>query len=236
MALPKKALIAITSHHAPFYADGSKTGLFYGEAAHPYYTFTKAGFEVDFVSELGTFGLDDHSVSTDFLSAEDIKEYEDKSSTISKAFANIKKAKDVKADDYSIFFASAGHATLFDYPTATTLQSLASKIYQNGGVVSAVCHGPAIFANLKDLDTGKYLVEGKKITAFTDVGEDLMGVSQIIKDNKLDTCEEIAKKVGATYVAPATPFESFTVTDGRVVTGPNPASAHATAEAALKAL
>lgn len=36
-------------------------------------------------------------------------------------------------------------------------------------------------------------------------------------------------------VSPPGPWDAFTITDGRVVTGANPASAHVTAEAAVTA-
>jgi len=61
--VPKKVLLAITSYNGVFYDDGKKTGLFYGEALHPYEEFKKAGFEVDLATETGTFGIDEHSVS-----------------------------------------------------------------------------------------------------------------------------------------------------------------------------
>ncbi|ODQ77773.1 hypothetical protein BABINDRAFT_163171 [Babjeviella inositovora NRRL Y-12698] len=233
--LPKKALISITSYCEPFYEDGSKTGLFYGEASHPWHVLTKAGFEVDFASESGSYGLDDHSTSEDFLSKEDIAELNDPNSECSKAFKKIKKASDINADEYGIFFASAGHATLFDYPTASTLQSIASEIYNNGGIVSTVCHGGSIFANLMDKKTGEHLVKGKKVTGFTDIGEDQMGITSILEKYKLKTVQTIAEEVGATYVHPPTPFGDWNLTDGRVVTGVNPASAHSTAVAVVEA-
>ena len=77
--VPKKVLIAISSYNEVFYDDGAKTGLFYGEALHPYHEFVKAGFEVDLASETGSYGVDDHSIDPMFLSEDDIKEYHDKS-------------------------------------------------------------------------------------------------------------------------------------------------------------
>ncbi|SCU82033.1 LAMI_0B08680g1_1 [Lachancea mirantina] len=231
--MAKKALIALTSYNEVFYRDGAKTGVFVVEAMHPYDAFTGKGIEVDFVSETGTFGYDEHSLNS--LNGEDLKAFEDKSSSFSKGIHAVKKPGEVKAEDYSIFFASAGHATLFDYPTAKGLQDLASKIYQNGGVVAAVCHGPAIFENLKDLDTGRYLVEGKAITGFTDIGEVILKVDDIMREKNLKSVEDIAKLRGAKYLAPIGPWDDYSITDGRVVTGVNPASAHSTAVRAMEA-
>jgi putative intracellular protease/amidase len=60
--LPRKAIIAITSHSASFYPDGRKNGAFYTEVAHPYQALTKAGFEVELASETGTFAIDAYSL------------------------------------------------------------------------------------------------------------------------------------------------------------------------------
>ncbi|SCU77206.1 LAFA_0G24674g1_1 [Lachancea sp. 'fantastica'] len=236
MALPKKALIAVTSYNGVFYADGSKTGVFVVEALHPFQTYKSKGFEVEFVSETGTFGWDEHSLAPDFLNGDDKKAFDDKNSDFNKHLQNIKKASEVNGDDYSIFFASAGHGTLFDYPTASGLQHLAAKIYQNGGVVAAVCHGPAIFENLIDLDTEKNIIDGKAITGFTDIGEVQLSVDNLIKEKKLNTIEDTARLSGAKYLAPIGPWDDFSITDGRVVTGVNPASAHSTAIRSINAL
>ena len=39
---------------------------------------------------------------------------------------------------YGLFFASAGNASLIDYPDAKGLQSIASKMYSDGSIISAV--------------------------------------------------------------------------------------------------
>jgi D-lactate dehydratase len=53
------------------------TGAFISEALHPFQVFKAAGFEVDFVSEKGTYTADWLSLQDDFLPAEDRKVYED---------------------------------------------------------------------------------------------------------------------------------------------------------------
>lgn len=63
---------------------------------------------------------------------------------------------------YGVFFAAGGHAALLDFPTAVKLQKIASTIYKDGGIVSAVCHGPAIIAGLDP-----EVIKGKKVTGFT---------------------------------------------------------------------
>ncbi|KAK6407367.1 plasma membrane heat shock protein [Oleoguttula sp. CCFEE 5521] len=82
---------------------------------------------------------------------------------------------------FGIFFASAGHAALIDYPTATSLQRLASEVYTSGGVVSAVCHGAALMPGAIDPATGKSIITGETLTGFTIEGEEVMGFDETLR-------------------------------------------------------
>lgn len=223
-----KVLLAISSYHGKFYPEGSKTGVYFSEVLEPYTEFTKAGYEVTIASETGTYGWDGHSIIFESLSFHLGNIYTvflNKSSAFSKAMRNVKKASDVEDEKFDIFFASAGHATLFDYPNAKSLQKIAADTYDNGGVVTAVCHGGAIFENLIDPATGEPLIKGKRVTGFTDSAEKKLHLTNSIKKHNLLTMEGVAKKEGATYVPPKGDWDSFTVIDGRLVTGANPQSA-----------
>lgn len=236
MLTHKKILLAVSSYNEVFYQDGAKTGLFLVEALHPFEVFKDNGYEVDFVSETGSFGFDEHSLAPHFLDGKDLEVYKDSKSDFNQHLKNMKKASEVNADDYGVFFASAGHATLFDYPNAKGLQSLAQAIWVNGGVVAAVCHGGAIFDGLIDPATGRPLIEGKSITGFTDIGEIILKVDGLMKENNLLSIEDLAKKYGAKYLAPIGPWDDYTVADGKLITGVNPASASSTAKRSLIAL
>ncbi|KAF2715836.1 class I glutamine amidotransferase-like protein [Polychaeton citri CBS 116435] len=235
MSPPRKALIAVTSAHAPLYPEGKETGLFITEALHPFNVFHKAGFEVGLVTETGSYQADWLSQTKEWLPEEDAKVWNDPNSDFRKKLDAHLKPADIRAEDYGLFFASAGHASLIDYPDAKGLQSIASKMYTNGGIISAVCHGGAIFPGIIDPKTGKSIIAGKKVTGFTTQGEEEEGVLDTIKSWNRPTIEAAAASSGAHYVSPPGPWDSFTQTDGTIVTGANPASAHATAEAAVKA-
>ncbi|EDK43863.1 glutathione-independent methylglyoxalase [Lodderomyces elongisporus] len=223
-----KALIAITSYNEPFYDDGAKTGLFVSEALEPFLEFAQKGYDITFASETGTFGYDEHSLSKDFLQGKAREVYEDKDSAYNKTIAQIKKASDLVDTKFDVFFAAGGHGAIFDFPKATDLHKIAAKTWENGNVVSAVCHGPAIFENL-NLSNGEPLIKGRKITGFTDIGEEQLGVQDIIKKDNLLTVPQVAKKEGAEYVEPKGPWDNFTVSDGKLITGVNPQSAVETA-------
>lgn len=232
----KKVALIVTSYHAPFYPDGKPTGAFLCELQHPYHVFRENGFEVDFISENGKYGWDHHSVNPPFLVGKDKEEFDDLSSDFNETLRNIKTPREVNADDYDIFYASAGHGTLFDFPTAEGIRLLATSIYVRGGIVSAVCHGPVIFSGLKNPTTGKPLIEGKAITGFTELGEKLLKVQDIMDEKGLYTIEQVAREEGAIYLPPMLPWEDYSVTSGRIVTGLNPASAASTAKRCVIAL
>lgn len=254
MAPARRALISVTSAHASLFDGKETTGLFIIEALHPYNVLTAAGFEVDFASETGTYTPDWLSQQPDFLKGDDLATWNDLNSDFRKKLDNMPKAADVDGSKYGVFFASAGHASLRDYPTASNLQNIAAQVWANGGVVSSVCHGPAIFANLIDPATNEPLIKGKTITGFTTEAENTMGIMGELRSWKTEMVEETAERLGATCKfkhsenlespgpntnlildkrAPGI-WDDFHIVDGRLVTGQNPASSLSTAKAVVE--
>lgn len=198
MAPPRRALIAITSASAPLFEGKETTGLFITEALHPFEVLRAAGFQVDLASETGKYTPDWLSQQSDFLSGEDLRIWNDQNSEFRQKLDNMPKAADLDATQYGIFFASAGHAALIDYPTASALQRIASQVWQNGGVVSSVCHGPALFVNVVDTASGKPLIEGKKITGFATEAEEALKIVNELGTWKAELVEDLAARLGAT--------------------------------------
>jgi len=232
MPLPKRAVIAVTSATAPLH-DGNPTGLFIGEALHPFNVFKKAGFEVDLVSEKGTYVPDWLSLQEAFLSGKDKEQWEDLKSEFRQKLDNMPPVETVNGKNYGIFFASAGHAALIDYPHAKGLHKIAIDVWTQGGVVSAVCHGEAIFPGVIDPATGDSIIKGKTITGFTTQAEYDMHIMEPIRSWGEPLIDEWAEKLGATYKRADDVWDDFHIVDGRVVTGMNPQSAKSTAEAAV---
>jgi putative intracellular protease/amidase len=234
--LQRKALIAISSYNGVIYPDGTKTGLFFTEALHPFEVLTQAGFDVDLATETGTYGLDDLSLTSQFLAGDDKAVFENPKHPFSvKLNTQLKKAADLKKDEYGLFFASAGHAALYDYPTAGSLQSIATDVWARGGIVAAVCHGPVLLPGVTDPKTGKSIIAGKTVTGFTIEGEIVLEVWDKLKSDKVPPVVEAVSKAGADYSSPMHPFDDYSITVGRLITGANPASARSAAERALKA-
>lgn len=100
--MPKRALIAVTSAHAPLYKDDKETGLFITEALHPYNVFKESGLEVDFVSETGTYQPDWLSQQDDWLKGEDKEAWEGKKGEFRKKLDGLAKGGDVDPDQVSL--------------------------------------------------------------------------------------------------------------------------------------
>jgi D-lactate dehydratase len=235
-SLPRKALISISSYHGVIYPDGTKTGLFYTEALHPYEVLTAAGFDVDLASETGTFGLDDLSLTDRFLAGDDKAVYENPQHPFNVQLnSQLKKASELNKQEYGLFFGSAGHAALYDYPSASGLQEVATDVWARGGIVAAVCHGPVLLPGVTDYATGKSIVDGQTVTGFTIEGEIVLKVWEKLKSDRVAPVVDAVTKAGAHYSSPMHPFDDYSITGGRLVTGANPASARSAGERALKA-
>jgi len=102
MAPPRRALIAVTSAHAPLYPDGKETGLFITEALHPFNVFRKAGLDVDLVSETGTYEPDWLSQQQNWLPEEDRRVWEDHSSEFRSKLDHLHKPSDLDASDVAL--------------------------------------------------------------------------------------------------------------------------------------
>jgi putative intracellular protease/amidase len=107
---------------------------------------------------------------------------------------------------------------------------LIQEFWAAGKIVSAVCHGPA--ALLKVEVDGERLVKGREVTGFTDAEEDQVQLSSVMPF----LLETELRKAGANYVKADEPWGVKVVTDGKLITGQNPASGKAVGEAIAQAL
>jgi putative intracellular protease/amidase len=229
-SLPRKAIIAISSFTGAIYPNGHKTGLFFVEALHPFEVLVSAGFEVDLASETGTFGFDYNSLQPPFLSGSDKAVYNNPDHPFMVKLAKLNKAEDLEPGDYGVFFASAGHAALYDYPTAKSLQTIAADVWNRGGIVGTVCHGPAILPGIIDSKTGKSIADGKTVTGFMIEGELVFNILDKMRHDKVVPVVEAVTAAGGYYSTAMSAFDDYSVTSGRLVSGTNPESGRSTAE------
>lgn len=224
MNTKKKVLFAVTSHDKKG-DSGQPTGYYLSEVSHPWEVLQTAGYEIDFVSPKGG------KAPVDGLNLDDPinKKFWDDAIYRSKV-ENTMKPSEVKPEDYVAIHFAGGHGTMWDFPDNKEIAQIAAKIYENNGVVSAVCHGPAGLVNIK-LSNGKYLVDGKKVNAFTNEEEVAAKADKIVPfmlETKLIERGAKFEKSGL--------WQEYVVVDERLVTGQNPASAKKVGEEMLKLL
>lgn len=220
--MTKRVLIATTSHNR-LGNTGKPTGAYLPEIAHPFAVFRQAGYSIDFASVTGgPIPLDGveqaDAASRTFLT--------DHGSELSTSQA----AQGVDPSRYDAIFFAGGHGTMWDLPDDLAFQRVTKAIYERGGVVAAVCHGPAALVNVK-LDSGKYLVDGKRVSAFTNEEERTVKLDAVVPFLLAD-----ALTAHGAQHEPAPNWQKNVVISERLVTGQNPASAQGVAEGVVSLL
>ncbi|GAA5107556.1 type 1 glutamine amidotransferase domain-containing protein [Nocardia iowensis] len=219
----KRVLFFLTSHDD--LGGIRKTGFYVHEAARPWKILTEAGYTVDLASVQGGVPPQDGRDPDDPGQEEFFAD-----PRIAAQLADTKTPADYDPADYEAVVYVGGHGTMFDFPGNAALAEFSAKVYENGGVVAAVCHGPAGLLDIK-LSEGDYLVSGKKLTSFTNEEEAAVGLTDVVPL----LLETALTERGAIH-QPAANFTDNVVVDGRLVTGQNPASANSFGEAIVKAL
>ena len=220
----KKILFVVTSHDKKG-STGEPTGYYLGEVSHPWEVLHDAGYTIDFVSPKGGKAPVDGFDLSDPVNREF---WEDK--VYHTKIQNTLKPLQVKPEEYVAIFYAGGHGAMWDLADNMDLAAIAAKIYEKGGIVSAVCHGPAGLVNIK-LSNGKYLVDGKKVNAFTNEEEDAVGLTKVVPfllESKLIERGAKFEKSGL--------WQPHVVSDQRLITGQNPQSAKKVGEAMLSEL
>ncbi len=220
----KPILCVVTSH--PIRGDsGEPTGFAMVELTHPLEVFGEAGIPYEIASIRGGHPPIDFFDLSDAANARYWKDKEFRS-----ALANSLILKDLDPSRYSAVFFAGGHGTMWDFADSEAVQKVIREIWEAGGIVSAVCHGPAALVNAT-LSDGSYLVAGKKLASFTDEEEAEVKYTNVVPYLLATTL----KQRGALHQAAANWSENI-VTDGRLITGQNPASAHGVGQALVERL
>lgn len=228
---PKKRILIVVTNVGEYEKVGMRTGLWLGELTHFWDVAERAGFSMDIASPKGgMIPLDPESLAHDVLAELGTdKRYEDR--RFMNLLENTRKLSETDLGDYDAIYLTGGHGVMFDFPTSADLEELMARFYEAGKVVSTVCHGATGLLNVK-LSNGEPLVKGKQVTGFSWPEEELAHRAQAVPYN----LQEELKKLGARYSTAGKPFEPYIVEDDRLITGQNPASARAVAEAVVERL
>ena len=194
------------------------TGLWLSELTHFYDVLVKNNISADFVSPNGGYvPVEPQSISN--MDAIDWTYYQDEDFR-NRALEKTLRPTEINVADYSAIYYAGGHGTMWDFPGSVDLGKIGSAIYQNNGIVSAVCHGVVGLLPITDAE-GQTILAGRTVTGFSNEEEAANGTTTEVPF----LTEDALKEKGANYQAGAA-FTDVVHVDGRLLTGQNPQSAH----------
>ena len=220
-----KILLVLTSHDQ-LGNTGHKTGFWLEEFASPYYVFKDAGAQITLASPKGGQPpIDPKSDAPDAQTAATRRFAED--AEAQQLLANSLPLAQVRAEDFDALFYPGGHGPLWDLAEDSTSIALIERFIALGKPVGAVCHAPGVLRHVKAAD-GTPLVHGKRVTGFSNSEEAAVELTDVVPF----LVEDMLKDHGGVY-GRAADWHSHVEVDGLLVTGQNPASSDASAEALL---
>jgi putative intracellular protease/amidase len=225
-AAPERKVLLVVSGHGQD-AGRTRPGFEFDEFAQAYLVFRENGLGVDLASpQGGRVEADDYDPKKPY----NARVLADPGAVA--MLAATRAMSDVKAADYAAIFVIGGKGAMFDLPANGALQSLLADVHRAGGIVAAVCHGPAALVDVRRAD-GSRLIAGKAVTGFTNEEEAMFG-KRWAKDYPF--LLEDALRAGGGRYAGAAMMLPFVQSDDRIVTGQNPYSTALAAEATLRAM
>lgn len=219
-----KILMVFTSHDQ-LGNTGLKTGFWLEEGAAPYFVFRDAGVQLTLASPKGGQPpIDPKSDQPENQTPAQIRFKKD--AEAQKAFANTVRLVDVKAEDFDTIFYPGGHGPMWDLAEDPVSIALLESFYNTGKPIALVCHSPGVLRHVQY--KGEPLVKGKQVTGFTNGEEEVMKLTKVVPF----LVEDELLRLGAIFEKKAN-WQPFTITDGRLITGQNPASSTITAQALI---
>lgn len=223
-----KILIVLTSHDQ-LGDTGHRTGFWLEEFAAPYYALKDAGAQLTLASPKGgqppidpkSEAEDAQTAATHRFNADD---------TAREALATTVPLSSVDLADFDAVFYPGGHGPLWDLAEDADSIALIENAFRTGRPVAAVCHAPAVLRHVKDSE-GESLVKGKRVTGFSNTEEAAVGLTDVVPFS----LEDMLRGNGGDYRR-TEDWNSHVEHDGLLITGQNPASSEATAQALLTAM
>ena len=221
MNLDKPLLMLVTS--ASQMGQGQQTGLWLEEFAVPYLLFQENNIPVVVASPKGG------KIPVDPNSVPDDSEKEAWAEAIA-ALQDTRELESVWEDGYCGVFVPGGLGAMFDMPDNPLVAAVMERTWAQGGLLGAVCHGPAALVGLRNEQRAP-LVQNKTLACFTNSEEREVGLDEIMPFLLASRLEELGARLDL-----AEDFTPHAVTDGKLVTGQNPQSSRVVAEAVIAQL
>lgn len=218
-----KRILHVVTNVAHYDDPSHPTGLWLSELAHAWEVFEARGFEQTIVSpDGGKSPLEPRSLK--FPNYDRVAKAWHNDPARMALLENTLSPDQIDPADYDAIYYTGGHAVMYDFPDSEGLQRIAREMWEQGKIVSSVCHGYCGLLNVR-LSDGSLLVDGKRVTGFAWQEEVLARVDKLVPYN----AEQEMRDRGALYEKAKIPFVSYAIADGRLVTGQNPGSAKETA-------
>ncbi|PFG58297.1 putative intracellular protease/amidase [Vibrio sp. ES.051] len=221
----KKVLIVVTNH-ATLGDTDQANGTYAPELTHALNELLNAGLDYDIASLKGgkapLYGtdIDGDEVNAKILADDDFQNRINNTIPVSQ----------VNGDNYDAIFYPGGFGLLSDLASSEEFAKISAKHYENGGIIAAVCHGPAALLPIT-LSNGEKLLASKSVTGFTREEEIDFGTIEYIPF----LLEESLARNAARYTK-VQPWQEFVIVDDRLITGQNPTSAHGVGKALVDLL
>ncbi|OWV82756.1 dimethylallyltransferase [Rhizobium sp. R72] len=222
-----KILMVLTSHDQ-LGNTGRPTGFWLEEFAAPYYVFKDAGAEIILASPKGGQPPIDPKSDEPANQSEAMARFKGDPAA-QKELANTAKLSDVKAEGFDTVFYPGGHGPMWDLVNDRNSIALIESFYNAGKPIALVCHAPGVLK--KVTYQGQPLVKGKRVTGFANSEEEAVHLTEVVPF----LVEDELKRLGGHYEK-AGDWIDFTIVDGRLITGQNPASSGSAAKKLLKLL
>ena len=206
---------------------GHKIGFWLEEFAAPYFIFRDAGVELTLASPKGGQPPIDPKSDLPENQTPAMARFK-KDEAAKKALANTIKLADAKEEDFDTVFYVGGHGLTWDLAKSPVSIALIESFYNSGKPVALVCHAPGTLRHVTY--KGEPLVKGKRVTGFTNGEEEEVQLTNVLCPFLV---EDELMRLGAIFEKVRN-WEPFSVVDGRLVTGQNPASSTIAAENLLK--
>src|SRR5579863_1440631 len=222
-----KILMVLTSHDV-LGSTGLKTGFWLEEFAAPYFVFRDAGVNLTLTSPKG--GQPPLDPKSDVPANQTPAQLRfKKDARAQKELAQTVKLADVKAQDFDTVFYVGGHGPMWDLAESPVSIALLEAFYNSGKPIALVCHSPGVLRHVTY--KGEPLVKGKRVTGFTNGEEEEVQLTHVVPF----LVEDELLRLGATFEKLAN-WQPFSIVDGRLITGQNPASSTSAAQALMKLL
>jgi len=222
-----KILMVLTSHDQ-LGTTGRKTGFWLEEFAAPYFVFLDAGAEVTLASPKGGQPPIDPKSDLPENQTPAMTRFK-KDARAQETLAHTHRLADVSSEEFDTVFYSGGHGPMWDLAESPDSIALIESFYNSGKFVGFVCHAPGVLRHVTY--QGEPLVKGKHVTGFTNGEEEEVQLTKIVPF----LVENEMLRLGATFEKIRN-WEPFSVVDGHLITGQNPASSTSTAQTLLKQL